>query len=68
MKWEEKGGTENFHHFRNILTEVAKMTRLFNAYGVILERVTNSFNNWVNALNAMDNLNNDDRSNESKSN
>lgn len=61
MKWEEKGGTESFHHFRNILTESAKMTRLFNAYGVILERVTNRFNNWVNALNAMDGYNNDDR-------
>ena len=65
MKWEEKGSTDSFYHFKNILTEIAKMTRLFNAYGVILERVTNSFNNWVNALNAMDGYNNDDRIDES---
>lgn len=61
MKWEEKGGTDSFHHFRNVLTESAKMTRLFNAYGVIAERVTNRFNNWVNALNAMDGYNDDNR-------
>jgi len=40
------------------------MTKLFNAYGVMLERSTNKFNNWVNALNAMDGYNNDDRLNE----
>ena len=61
MKHEEKASTESFHHFRNVLTELAKMTKLFNAYGVILERVTNHFNNWVNALNVMDGYNNDDR-------
>ena len=61
MKWEEKGSTESFYHFKDILAEVAKMTRLFNAYGVILERVTNRFNNWVNSLNVMDGYNNDDR-------
>jgi len=37
------------------------MTRLFNAYGVMLERVTNRFTNWVNALNMMDELTNDGR-------
>jgi hypothetical protein len=57
MKHEEKGGTESFHHFRTVLTEMAKMTKLFNAYGVMLERVTNVFNNWVNALNVMDEYN-----------
>jgi hypothetical protein len=67
MKWEEKGSTESFHHFRNVLTEIAKMTKLFNAYGVMLERITNRFNNWVNALNAMDGYNNDDRLNEERS-
>ena len=36
-------------------------TKLFNAYGVILERVTNQFQNWVNSLNAMDGYNSDDR-------
>ena len=66
MKWEEKGANgESFYHFRNILAEVAQMTRLFNAYGVILERVTNRFNNWVNAINAIDGYNNDDRIDES---
>ena len=54
MKHEEKGSTDSFHSFRTVLTEVAKMTRLFNAYGVMLERVTNNFTNWVNALNMMD--------------
>jgi len=64
MKWEEKGSSDSFHNFRNVLTELAKMTKLFNAYGVMLERSTNKFNNWVNALNAMDGYNNDDRLNE----
>ena len=41
------------------------MTKLFNAYGVMLERVTNKFNNWVNALNMMDGFNNEERINES---
>lgn len=57
MKHEEKGSTESFHHFRTVLTEMAKMTKLFNAYGVMLERVTSIFNNWVNALNVMDEYN-----------
>jgi hypothetical protein len=61
MKHEEKGSTESFYHFKTVLAEIAKMTRLFNAYGVVLERVTNHFNNWVNAINAMDGYNNDDR-------
>lgn len=65
MKHEEKGSTEQFHNFRTVLTEIAKMTRLFNAYGVMLERVTNKFNNWVNALNMMDGFNNEERINES---
>ena len=61
MKHEEKGSTDSFHYFRTVLTEMALMTKLFNAYGVILERVTNRFTNWVNSLNAMDGYNNDDR-------
>ena len=65
MKHEEKGSTEAFHSFRTVLTEVAKMTRLFNAYGVMLERATNSFNNWVNSLNFMDGYDNDERLEES---
>jgi len=60
MKWEEKGSTKSFHNFRIVLTEIAKMTKLFNAYGVMLERATNMFNNWVDSLNAMDGFNNDD--------
>lgn len=66
MKHEEKGSTDSFHSFRTVLTETAKMTRLFNAYGVMLERATNFFNNWVNALNAMDGYNNDDRIDDSE--
>jgi len=61
MKHEEKGNTKDFHNFRTVLGETAKMTKLFNAYGVMLERATNRFNNWVNALNMMDGYNNDDR-------
>lgn len=61
MKHEEKASTDSFHYFRTILTEIAKMTKLFNAYGVMLERVTNRFNHWVNALNTMDGYNNDER-------
>jgi hypothetical protein len=60
MKHEEKGSTESFHSFRTVLTEVAKMTRLFNAYGVMLERATSQFTNWVNALNMMDELTNEE--------
>lgn len=63
MKHEEKASTESFHHFRTVLTEIAKMTKLFNAYGVMLERLTNRFNHWVNALNAMDGYNDDNRTN-----
>ena len=65
MKHEEKGSTEQFHNFRTVLTEIAKMTRLFNAYGVMLERLTNKFNNWVNALNMIDGFNNEERVDES---
>ena len=56
MKHEEKGSTDSFHHFRNVLTEIAKMTRLFNAYGVVLERTTNDFTNWMNTIAAMNDL------------
>ena len=51
MTHEEKASTDSFDYFRNILMEIAKMTKLFNAYGVMLERTTNHFNNWVNAIN-----------------
>lgn len=61
MKHEEKGESNSFTYFRTVLAEIGKMTKLFNAYGVILERVTNQFQNWVNSLNAMDGYNNDDR-------
>lgn len=61
MAHEEKGSTKSFHHFRTVLTETAQMTKLFNAYGVMLERSTNQFNNWINALNAIDGFNNDNR-------
>lgn len=54
MKHEEKGSSESFKHFKNVLTEVAKMTKLFNAYGVVLERMSKQFDNWVNVLNVMD--------------
>lgn len=61
MKHEEKASTDSFHYFRTVLTEIAKMTKLFNAYGVMLERVTNRFNHWVDALNAIDGFNNVER-------
>lgn len=61
MKHEEKASTDSFQYFRTVLTEIAKMTKLFNAYGVMLERVTNQFNHWINAINAMDGYNNDER-------
>lgn len=54
MKHEEKGSTDSFMYFKNVLTEIAKMTKLFNAYGVILERMTKQFDNWVTVLNVMD--------------
>ena len=61
MKHEEKGGSDSFNYFRIVLAEIGKMTKLFNAYGVILERVTNQFQNWVNSINIMDGYNNDNR-------
>jgi hypothetical protein len=61
MTNEEKANSESFYLFRNVLAEIGQMNKLFNAYSVILERVSNSFNNWVNALNAMDGYNNDNR-------
>lgn len=64
MKHEEKGSTEQFYHYKNVLNEIALMTKLFNAYGVVLERITNMFNNWVDALNAIDGYNNIDTLNE----
>lgn len=66
MKHEEKGSTDSFHYFRVTLGEIAQMTKLFNAYGVMLERITNRFNHWVNALNAIDGFNNDNRIDESE--
>ena len=65
MRHEEKGSTESFYHFKNTLGEIAKMTKLFNAYGVMLERITNRFNHWVDALNVMDGYN-DNRLKESE--
>lgn len=56
MKHEEKGGSESFKSFRNVLAEIGKMMKLFNAYGVILERISGRFDNWVNSLNSLDEL------------
>lgn len=58
MKHEENaGGNKSFMHFKNILFEIAQMTKLFNAYGVMAERLSNKFNQWINALNAIDGYN-----------
>lgn len=61
MKHQEKASCDSFTYFRTVLGEIGKMTKLFNAYGVMLERISNNYSNWVNALNAMDGYNNDDR-------
>lgn len=61
MKHEESaGGNKSFYHFKNILFEIAQMTKLFNAYGVMSERLNNKFNQWINALNELDGYNNED--------
>ena len=60
MKHEENGSTRSFYHFKDILLEIAQMTKLFNAYGVMSERLSNKFNQWVNALNAIDGYNNEE--------
>ena len=57
FRHEEKGSTESFNHYRNLCFEIAKMTKLFNAYGVMLSRTENRFTHWVHALNAMDGFN-----------
>jgi len=56
---ESAGGNKSFHHFRVILFEIAQMTKLFNAYGVMSERLSNKFSEWINALNAIDGYNNE---------
>lgn len=61
MKHEEKGSTDSFTYFRTVLSEIAKMTKLFNAYGVVLERLSKQFDNWVNALNVMDEFFNENK-------
>lgn len=61
MKHEESaGGNKSFYHFRNVLFEIAQMTKLFNAYGVMSERLSNKFNQWINALNGIDGYNNEE--------
>jgi len=57
MTHEETGNTKSFYHFKNILLEIASMTKLFNAYGVMSERLSKKFSEWVNALNAIDGYN-----------
>lgn len=57
FKHEEKGSTDSFYSFKKLLFEIAKMTKIFNAYGVLVVRVENRYKHWVNALNAMDGLN-----------
>jgi len=57
MMHEENGNTKSFYYFKDILFEIASMTKLFNAYGVMSERLSKMFNEWINALNAIDNYN-----------
>lgn len=59
MKHEENVGSnnKNFYNFRNVLFEIAQMTKLFNAYGVMSERLSNKLNQWINAINAIDGYN-----------
>lgn len=54
---ENVGGNKSFYHFKDILFEIAQMTKLFNAYGVMSERLSNKFSQWINALNALDGYN-----------
>ena len=60
MKHEENGSTKSFYYFKDVLFEIAQMTKLFNAYGVMSERLSNKFNQWINALNAIDGYNNEE--------
>ena len=59
FKHEEKGSEQSFYSFRKIVFELAKMTKIFNAYGVLVVRVENRFKHWIDALGAMDGLNSD---------
>lgn len=61
MKYEESAGNKSFYHFKNILFEIAQMTKLFNAYGVMAERLGNKMTQWINVLGDMDNLSDDAR-------
>lgn len=61
MKHEETAGNKSFYHFKNILLEIAQMTKLFNAYGVMSERLGNKMTQWINVLNDMDNMQDDNR-------
>lgn len=57
MKHEETAGNKSFYHFKNILYEIAQMTKLFNAYGVMAERLGNKMQQWINVLNDLDRMN-----------
>ncbi len=57
MKHEENGATRSFYHFKDVLFEIASMTKLFNAYGVMSERLSKMFNEWINAINGIDGYN-----------
>jgi hypothetical protein len=60
MKHEETGGNKSFYHFKDVLLEIAQMTKLFNAYGVMSERISNKVSQWINTLNALDGYNDEE--------
>ena len=59
FKHSEVPSTVSFYSFKKICFEIAKMTKLFNAYGVLVVRVENRFTHWIDAINSMDGYNED---------
>ena len=45
-----KGRTQDFVHFQNILFQIAKVNKLFNAYNIIIERIKGDREIWGNAI------------------
>ena len=45
-----KGRTQDFIHFQNILFQIAKVNKLFNAYNIIIERIKSDREIWGNHI------------------
>lgn len=49
-KYKVKGLHESFRHFTTILTKIADMNKVFNAFNIIKDRINNDFLIWAGAI------------------